>query len=470
LNDKLKNELLAEAIRIGDDLLSLAEHDENGLSWKTMSIDSTKQRTDKGYIIWVKSETLYSGVSGIILFLLEFYKQTGNARYLEAATDGMRWVEHYCNETPTDYFGFYSGRIGVTYVLSRMYEVTNDSRYLEAALRIAKPCDKFLEAAAAVDDLIGGRAGTLLGLLHLHAVTQETWLLEKIDLFIKHLIDHAFTGPQGLYWDHSPYHIHGLCGFSHGASGVGFAFLEAGRYFQNEALYHIAEQAFLYESYYYNVEQQNWPDFRNGIYTPEDFEEHKKAYQEGNLEFFIKPKYMNAWCHGAAGIGLSRLRAYELLKNEFYAEEAKAAITTTQSTDIADEADPQALRFRGYTLCHAGGGNAELFLEACKTFENPEFLSLAQTIASNALAFKASRGFYFSGYGDAGLLEDYSLLMGNAGIGYFYLRVLDPQKVPSILLPKIESIPSRSTAENFIVNQPKILILQTGGFISWARS
>jgi hypothetical protein len=68
---------------------------------------------------------------------------------------------------------------------------------------------------------------------------------------------------------------------------------------------------------------------------------------------------------------------------------------------------------------------------------------LAETVAARALNFKREKGVYLSGYSSsAGMQEDTSLFMGTAGIGYFYLRVLEPLKVPSILAPRVE-LPNR---------------------------
>lgn len=429
MNEEVKRQFLNEAIRIGDELLSSAEYDKGGRFWKTMGLIPGSDND----IVWHESESIYSGVSGIALFFIELYKQTKNEEYKNAAVEGMRWVARYCADNPTDRYAFFTGRMGVPYTMIRMFDLTGDETYLEQGLHIAKACTTFLSSTRIVDDLINGTAGTLLGLLHLHAATGEAWIVEAIDTFVGHLLRRAHHGPAGLYWDRSPQHIRGLCGFSHGAAGVGFAFLELGHYFQNEAYYWVAEQAFLYESYFFDESRKNWPDFRKGIYKPGDYEEHEKAFLEGDLAFFTRDKEMNAWCHGAAGIGLSRLRAYERLQNPLYRREAEVAIEKTKITDLERQHS-----FRALVLCHGASGNAELFLEAYKTLADEQYLSWAQSVALKTLNFKREQKSYFSGY-SAGNREDRSLFMGNAGIGYFYLRLLVPDTVPSILMPAIES-------------------------------
>lgn len=431
IEDKTINkDFLNEARRIGDRLLAKAETDEPGMHWKTMTLDIN------GNSSFEKSENIYCGVSGIVLFFLELFKLTQDSRYMDAAKEGTKWVINYCNKNPSRYFAFFTGRMGVPYTLLQMYKFTGKKEYLENALAAARPCQEILEDNSTIDDLLGGNSGTLLGLLHLHAVSGEKWLLDAIDSSIRHLVDNANHGPTGLYWDRSPQHINGLCGFSHGAAGVGFVFLELGYYFQNEIFYRIAEQAFLYERYFFNQtkSRKNWPDLRKGIYTDDNYLEHQKAFLEGDLDFFTIGGDMNAWCHGAAGIGLSRLRAYQLLKKPIYKNEVQIAVEKTILTDI-DSENP----YPPFILCHGGGGSAELFLSAYQLFKDEKYFRLAKKIAVNALAFQKKHNHYLSGYKVKDKIEDTSLFMGNAGIGYFLLRMIDPLHVPSILAPIISS-------------------------------
>lgn len=438
-NNELRERMSKEAIRIGEWLLSRAKKESSGMCWETLYMDL------KQNISWHQSESIYAGVSGIVLFFLELHKFTSESKYKTAAVEGMRWVLNHCKQKPSSNYAFFTGRMGVSYTLLKMAEATGESNWTEKALEIAKPCTSMLESPFLIDDLINGSSGVALGLLHLHAATGETWILKAIDLFVKHLIDSAHQGPKGLFWDRSNKSISGLCGFSHGAAGIGWVFLELGHYFRNEAFYRITQQAFLYESFFYDETLKNWQDLRKGIYTDEDEEAHRKAYMENNLEFFTRGGSMNAWCHGAAGIGLSRLRTYELFKNKnafdddnynhkLVEPDITKAIEKTTQTDI-DEKDGIPL----FILCHGRTGNAELFLKAYETFNDKKYLSLAETVAQKTLAYRNEKDNYLSGYRYAGQEEDTSLFMGTTGIGYFYLRLLAPHEVPSIMIPTVNA-------------------------------
>jgi hypothetical protein len=438
-DNNLNKRLLSEAQRIGDRLLAEAETDKDGMYWQSMTMDMDLK------ISFVKSETIYSGVSGIVLFFLELYKQTRDRRYMDAAVQGMNWVVAYCEKNPSNYYALFTGRMGVSYTLLQMHAYTREEKYLEQALATAGPCRNF-PGQGNIDDLINGSAGTLLGLLHLHAATGAEWLLETMGLYIRRLVERAHHGPAGLYWDRSHQLIGGLCGFSHGAAGIGFVFLELGHYFQNNAFYQAAEQAFLYERFRYQKSRlpQNWPDLRKGIYRDEDRQAHLKALEEENWDFFTSGSDMNAWCHGAAGIGLSRLRAYQLLKKDIYKKEARIAIAKTRSTDIeSPNASPLCI------LCHGQAGNAELFLYAWQTLKNKKYLAMAETIAVNILDHHEKNHRYLPGFRTENKEEDTSLFMGNAGIGYFMLRLLNPLQVPSVLIPQVDG--------QFVTTKPAVL-------------
>ncbi|MCP5105108.1 MAG: hypothetical protein GY950_17095 [bacterium] len=436
-NKKLRDEILNEAVRIGEWLTAKAKKEETGTSWETMSMDLDRN------IGWQTTDGIYSGVSGIALFFLELHKRTGEAEYLATAREGMRWVVDYCKKNPSQYYSFFTGRMGTPYVLLKMAEFTGEKSWKDDALELARSCTEFLDQPQSVDDLINGSSGTIVSLLHLHAATGEKWLLEVVDSFTRKLIHSAFHGSKGLYWDRSPKIINGLCGFSHGAAGIGWVFLELGRYFQNHTFYHLARQAFLYESRYYNHDLKNWQDLRKGIYNDEDEEKYRKAYNENDMAFFTTGGDMNAWCHGAAGIGLSRLRAVELFKEAFpgddtfkiYEDDLTAAIEKTIVTDTETET-PAPL----FILCHGGGGNADLFLKAYEMMGDKKYLAPAEKVAQRILAFYKERKMYFPGFRSDGASEDTSLFMGNAGIGYFLLRLLAPHDVPSILAPSLNAV------------------------------
>lgn len=447
---RMKNRLLNEAKRIGDKLLLEAKKDGAGLSWETMGTTGEQE------IIFSTADGVYNGVSGIVLFLLELYRVTQERKYLDAAEEGIRWIignDSHKKNSDTDEpdanlsAAFFTGRMGAVYTLLRMNEfsaLTRRNDYIEHALRIGKTladlCMTQLSLPYIPDDFINGRSGTLIAFLHLHAATGAPWILPLIDSLIRHLLKSGFHGPSGMYWDRAHHHVTGLCGFSHGASGIGFTFLELAHYFKNDAFVKAAEQAFMYEQTHFNESLKNWPDFRTNCYNEQDQKEFETAFLEGQDEIFYRTSDMNAWCHGAAGIGLSRLRAYQLATNPAQKENyLKDAINAIQRTSADMEKHPEQSR-RSFTLCHGAGGNADLFLYAYQVLKDPQYLQMAEKTAQQGIDLFNKNQFYYSGFSFAEDAEDRSLFMGNAGVGYFYLRTLDPLNVPSVMIPPVNAV------------------------------
>ncbi len=426
-------ELLAEAVRIGDQLLEESQVDRNGRYWLTVNQVGTE-------IHWEAETSLYNGVSGIALFLLTLYQQTQEERFRNAAWEGLQWVEQQ-KPRENDTLAFLTGKLSVPFAWLRSYQILEDDYALS---RANKHVSQLLpdQVPDTVAEYINGISGTVVGLLHLHHATQNEQILRTLDQYVAQLLATVHCHQTGLYWDRSSQNVHGLCGFSHGASGVGYTFLELGHYFQNPAFFWLAEQAFSYERAYYNSEAKNWPDFRMSLLTEEDEQTFQKAYQQGKLDFFTRGTDMNAWCHGAAGIGLSRLRAYEQLGKLVYFDEAVAATEKTKITDL------NSLVPATCTLCHGRGGNADLFLEAFRVLRDSRYQLMAQGVAQRALHTWQQKGLYRSGTRYEG--EDRSLFNGIAGIGYFYLRVLSPRQVPSVLAPQLTATyPSVLNADEY---------------------
>ena len=64
--------------------------------------------------------------------------------------------------------------------------------------------------------------------------------------------------------------------------------------------------------------------------------------------------FQTAWCHGAPGIGLARLRSLPVLDDAATRAELRAAIATTLAHGFTGS----------HCLCHGGFGNLELLVRA----------------------------------------------------------------------------------------------------------
>jgi lantibiotic modifying enzyme len=138
---------------------------------------------------------------------------------------------------------------------------------------------------------------------------------------------------------------------------------------------------------------------------------------------------MNAWCHGAAGIALSRLRAYELLGDEVCRSEAETAIQTTLNNLYGNTEISQT----NYSLCHGLGGNCETLLYGAKVLASPGLFARAEEVALRGIESYEEQRLPWACGGPGGL-ETAGLMLGLAGISYYYLRMADPDGTPSLLI------------------------------------
>ncbi|MDD5361340.1 MAG: hypothetical protein PHN88_04360 [Ignavibacteria bacterium] len=433
-----------ETIRIADEIYDKRIEDNNGIYWKTMSLNSQTNAIE-----WTVSENIYSGVSGIILFYLYLYKINQNEKYLKICKQSMNWVVNYCRENKTVNYSFFTGRMSVPYTLLKMNNLYGKD-YIETALEIGDQCDIFITSNNPPREFLNGAAGTLISLLHLYDGTKDSGVLEKIDLYVKYIIDNARYNKSGIHWDRSINVIKSLCGITHGAAGIGLAFLELGHYFDNTAYYYLAEQAFAYESNYYGEKQKNWMDLRKGIYSTEDENKHKSAFLEKRYSFFSEPISMYAWCHGAPGIGFTRLRAYELLKKEIYKIEMNKC-----EDAVLSQIEAPIFEGTSLTLCHGLGGNLDLINEIPNILWSKDTKSRYEVIIKRLCRFIQDKKYYTSGLASySGKMEDLSLFMGNAGIGYYFLRLLDEKKESSILSPVIkENLANNESTSKFFFSK-----------------
>lgn len=430
-----RDKYLNGAKRIADRLLEQASTSAEGLFWHTLALD--QNLTGRLQI----HESLYAGNAGLTLFFIELQNLCPDQTYDEVVASSLSWLHHYCRNHPPINRGGFTGRTSVLYPFLRKAALSGDSIYLDQALSIAESCwdPKWQQWPERLNDLISGKAGVLLAFLHLHAATGAAWLEKPIQLLTRTLIAQAYAGPQGLYWDLRPQLIAGLCGLSHGAAGVGFVFLELGHYSGNALFFQLAELAFAYERYQFS-KYDAWPDFRKNIYNKTIQIEFLDHFARKNFEFFTQPSTMNMWCHGSAGIGLARLRAWELTGKPEYREELERAIEITSGVEVESGASGHLLQFT--SLCHGRTGNRDFLLQAGHLLEDASLLEAPYELGDAVVQHVAQGGTFACGYPTLSQ-SDTSLFMGDAGIGYFLARLSAPEKVPCILAP---TLPKFTTA------------------------
>jgi len=249
------------------------------------------------------------------------------------------------------------------------------------------------------------------------------------------LVDIAHRGPTGWWWSTmGEWHMRGLTGLAHGAAGFGYGFLELYSVTGDPKFRYAAEQAYLYEESLFDSAVGNWPDVRNAsrsilLSKPDGRSALRAALRGGERLPYAACTFMTAWCHGSAGIGLSRVRAFELLGDDRYADQARVAVETTSRalrSFVASEKPEDC------TYCHGMAGQGELLLMAARVLGDGQLWPLLRAAVARAARAQEQLGEQWPSRPNL-QVPDRSLLVGDAGVGHFLLR-LHSREVPSVLL------------------------------------
>lgn len=407
-------ELIAAACGVADRLVDLAYVGDDGATWLGLSADHETLWSPRPV-----ENDLYDGLPGIALFLGYLGAVTNNGVYTDLARRALRvsrnkWKD--LHETLTSQsldssayrmVGAFDGLSGVVYSLVHLGALWRAPELLDEAGQITEYLPTLLEHDDRYD-MVSGAAGCLSVMLCLHRMRPGGKALAVATQCGNHLVEHAEPKGEGFVWPVSA-ESSTLTGLSHGADGIAFALAELGNLLGQQRFFDVARRVLVFERSVSSPEQNNWPDFQAST-----------APGDHLLRTEDQPYSMVAWCHGASGVGLSRLRMSRYFDDPEFSSEIYAAIETTRSQGLDGN----------HCLCHGNLGNLELLLKAGKQLDDKELICEVYREASGVLSDIRVRGWIC---GTPMTVEIPGLMTGLAGIGYGLLRLAHPDHVPSVL-------------------------------------
>lgn len=399
-----REQLLAAACAIGDRLKWLALQSEDNAHWIGLRVIDDRRWSLAP--LWID---LYEGLPGIVLFLAYLGAITQQERYTALAEAALATMRRQMedNKSFITSVGAFNGWGGVIYTLTHLAMVWAKPKLLIEAEEIVELLPALIEKDEKLD-IINGAAGCLSSLISLYRCkpTQRTLAVAK--LCGDHLITHAQPMEHGIGWVLNGVGTKPLSGFSHGAAGIAWALLELSALTGDSRFRTTALDAIAYERSLFYPEAGNWLDLRMDESSGHAVNDHQHIC-------------MTAWCNGAPGIGLARLRSLPHLDDS----EIRAEIDTALKTTLA-----QGFGLN-HSLCHGDLGNLELLLQASLTLDNPQWHDQVNRLASIILESINQHGWLC---GVPLRVETPGLMTGLAGIGYGLLRLAEPTQVPSVLV------------------------------------
>lgn len=409
---------LDTATRIGIRLCRDAIWDAHRCNW----LGASMEPIDANWTVATRSfgPDLYDGTSGIALFLGMLYSLTGDDLFRITAQGALHQaVSALDTYDRAARIGFFNGITGIACALLRVGHTLDAPEFVDEGLALLTSLAD-LDAGQAPLDVVIGSAGIIPALIDVHSgFPHDIW----IDLAVQHgenLLNRAEKTEIGWSWNTIDLPTnstqHNLTGFAHGAAGIAWALLELFQKTGDDRFRVAAEEGIRYENGWYSAEFENWPDFRQ-FDTPE------------TAERTTPGSYSVAWCHGAPGIGFSRVRAFQIIGAASHRRDAEVAIKTTAAMLHSLLQTGQG----NYSLCHGMAGNAALLVYAGQVLSDPELTRLANQVGQFGIEHYENRNIEWP-CGVMGGGATPNLMLGLAGIGYFLLQLHDPVGVPPVLI------------------------------------
>lgn len=405
MNQTNKTNFLETAWNIGCQLMKSSIWHGESCTWQGYSMEALNGQYQG--VLKTFGSDLYSGTSGIALFLTALYSERKDSVLLKTIEGSISQIKSTMHEAPNH--GFYAGKPGLATVLIKVGKELDRKDWIQDGIDLLETIPSASLQTYEID-VISGAAGTIPVLLDAYKEFKKQAFLDKAVSLGNLLCEVAVKNNSVWSWATVPSQKN-LTGFSHGSSGIALALLQLHELTGNPSFLEAAEGGFNYEKQTFDSTQQNWPDFRDDVAS-------KSTTNVCGL----------AWCHGAPGISISRLKANQIKANPVFLQEMNVALTTT-TTNVYHSLMENANN-TNYSLCHGIAGNADIMLDCGGT----EYQQLAEAVGVTGITKYEQNNISWPTGLNTGQYTP-GLMMGIAGTGYFYLRLFNKDKHKTVLLP-----------------------------------
>lgn len=380
-------DFLRMAMKIGDELINHAAWDREK---QTIIWIDRKPITDNGHYIGILEPTLYDGSLGIVLFMAYLGIESGDSRYSAFAKEALQTCLDTITVAQENNLSLFSGLLGYAYTLLHVSSMWKEKKYYEEALTYIDKVKSLIKDDKQLD-VIGGSAGAIILLTQLYSQTLDT----KFKVLASECGEHLICKLKDLMESEEVL----LNGLSHGLSGYAWAFVELWSITGLQEYKSFAELLMNMEREDYSQYHNNWRD--------------KRFEQQNEFQSVY-------WCHGAPGIGLSRLHMLKKIDDSSLTDEIEA--TQTKIIEEGLLSPP--------FMCHGSLGNLDILLSiekvmsSTRTHKTLQELGVEICLKYNGISAKDFQ---------------LGLMTGITGFGYGLLR-LNNHGIPSILSLEIPEL------------------------------
>ena len=384
-----------DAVIAGDDVTESESH-----CWPLVK----ENREPSQLLLSRTGDGLYHGRGGIAVAAAAAFRVTGRDRYRDLARGALDAVD----PTAARSLGGLPGSGGVVYAFAVAGELLDDEELRADAVAAAERVTAEQLATDETFDVVGGTAGTLLGLLACWDRTGDRAVLERAVTCGERLLDAretvAVSGESFAVWETTE--SEPITGFAHGTSGIA------------HALARLADRLDATDG---DTTDATPDRFRDA--AREAFRFGAARYDDGRENWQTTPDlgFADRWCYGRTGILLARLSATEWLDG--------VEIPVSDHTAVARRITESGVAPVDH-LCCGTTGRADVLREATEWGVGPS--DSARDLLASCLAHRseeaqtasAVESFSLPGHGSP--VVDPTLFDGLSGVAYALLRVAEP--------------------------------------------
>ncbi|PTX62729.1 type 2 lantibiotic biosynthesis protein LanM [Kordia periserrulae] len=398
-----QKELLDESLKVANYIENTIHLTKDSCSWlvfKPINLEGTSYRIAESFY------DLFSGMPGEILYFAYLYEIMGDEKFKKIAVNAVTYLQEKLQNSKDaiNVLGFYTGWGSIIDLYTKLAILWKDDSYLEKIEKLYEEID--FEAYLEKDQdfsLVKGAAGFMVANINYYNQTTSAKALELAEKSARYLLNKAQKTDDYIAWKIiSKVPISGL---SHGASGFALAFAKLYNATKDDSYLTIVEKILNYEKTLFVEAQQNWQDCRDII----------------TQTFPNQIMCATTWSHGAAGIGLARLEMLKLgIPFSNLKEDLEIALQTTLKNGFGGK----------HSLSAGDFGNLELLLQYATYYKDENVMHQLQNILRSLMDDISENSWKIG----TKRIQSLGLMTGVTGIGYQFLRMAYPNKVPSLLV------------------------------------